>query len=222
MVLVQARAAGVTGDRAGPTGRRPARPSSTTCSPTSSCGRGALDVGGAFDGHGQGGAQRRAAPAPSGYAISAVDVALWDLKARLLGLPLHRLLGAVRDDGAGVRQRRVHHLRRAAAGRAADRLGAAAAASPASRSRSASRGDRDAAATWPACAQARDVIGPDVELFVDANGGYGRKQADPGHGGGGGAGRALVRGAGVLRRPGRAARGARRRARRRHGRGVRL
>ena len=26
--------------------------------------------------------------------------ALWDLKARLLGLPLHRLLGAVRDDGA--------------------------------------------------------------------------------------------------------------------------
>ena len=30
-------------------------------------------------------------------AISAVDVALWDLKARLLDLPLHRLLGAARD-----------------------------------------------------------------------------------------------------------------------------
>ena len=30
-------------------------------------------------------------------AIAAVDVALWDLKARLLGLPLCRLLGAVRD-----------------------------------------------------------------------------------------------------------------------------
>ena len=30
------------------------------------------------------------------FAISAVDVALWDLKARLLGLPLHRLLGAAR------------------------------------------------------------------------------------------------------------------------------
>ena len=30
-------------------------------------------------------------------AISAVDVALWDLKARLLGVPLVTLLGAVRD-----------------------------------------------------------------------------------------------------------------------------
>ena len=30
--------------------------------------------------------------------ISAVDVALWDLKARLLELPLHRLLGAVRNE----------------------------------------------------------------------------------------------------------------------------
>jgi L-alanine-DL-glutamate epimerase-like enolase superfamily enzyme len=30
-------------------------------------------------------------------AISAVDAALWDLKARLLGLPLARLLGQVRD-----------------------------------------------------------------------------------------------------------------------------
>jgi L-alanine-DL-glutamate epimerase-like enolase superfamily enzyme len=30
-------------------------------------------------------------------AISALDVALWDLKARLLGLPLVRLLGAARD-----------------------------------------------------------------------------------------------------------------------------
>jgi L-alanine-DL-glutamate epimerase-like enolase superfamily enzyme len=31
-------------------------------------------------------------------AISAVDLALWDLKARLLELPLVRLLGAVRED----------------------------------------------------------------------------------------------------------------------------
>src|SRR4051794_7204710 len=30
-------------------------------------------------------------------AISAVDTALWDLAARLVEIPLHRLLGAVRD-----------------------------------------------------------------------------------------------------------------------------
>lgn len=31
------------------------------------------------------------------HAIAAVDIALWDLKARLLGVPLHHLLGAARD-----------------------------------------------------------------------------------------------------------------------------
>lgn len=31
-------------------------------------------------------------------AISAIDCALWDLKARLLKLALHRLLGAVHDE----------------------------------------------------------------------------------------------------------------------------
>src|SRR5690625_6620130 len=36
-------------------------------------------------------------PGIASYATSAVDIALWDLKARLLDLPLHRLLGAARD-----------------------------------------------------------------------------------------------------------------------------
>ena len=45
----------------------------------------------------------------AGYAISAVDCALWDLKARLLDLPLYRLLGAARR-GRHIRQRRVHDL----------------------------------------------------------------------------------------------------------------
>jgi L-alanine-DL-glutamate epimerase-like enolase superfamily enzyme len=35
-------------------------------------------------------------PGIAAMAISAVDVALWDLKARLLGLPLVTLLGHVR------------------------------------------------------------------------------------------------------------------------------
>jgi L-alanine-DL-glutamate epimerase-like enolase superfamily enzyme len=33
-------------------------------------------------------------PGIAATAISAVDIALWDLKARLLGCPLARLLGA--------------------------------------------------------------------------------------------------------------------------------
>lgn len=36
-------------------------------------------------------------PGLCSMAISAIDCALWDLKARLLDLPLHRLLGAVHD-----------------------------------------------------------------------------------------------------------------------------
>ena len=58
-------------------------------------------------------------------AIAAVDVALWDLKARLLELPLCRLLGAVRDERADLRQRRLHQLRRRAPAGAAGRLGRA-------------------------------------------------------------------------------------------------
>ena len=43
-------------------------------------------------------------------AISAVDTALWDLKASLLDLPLARLLGRRRDTRSDLRQRRLHHL----------------------------------------------------------------------------------------------------------------
>ena len=42
-----------------------------------------------------------------GMALSAVDVALWDLKAKLLELPLASLLGRGARGGAGVRQRRL-------------------------------------------------------------------------------------------------------------------
>src|SRR5437899_561008 len=36
-------------------------------------------------------------PGIASMAIAAVDLALWDTKARALGQPLHRLLGAMRD-----------------------------------------------------------------------------------------------------------------------------
>ncbi|WP_219417049.1 enolase C-terminal domain-like protein [Pseudonocardia nigra] len=137
-------------------------------------GRDALDVGAAF--HGMLTAVRNAGRSGVvGYAISAVDVALWDLKARLLGLPLHRLLGAVHAEvpvyGSGG-------FTTYDAGRLRDQLqGWAEAGITRMKIKISeswgSRPRRDLARM----AQARVVIGPDAELFVDANGGYGRKQA---------------------------------------------
>jgi L-alanine-DL-glutamate epimerase-like enolase superfamily enzyme len=110
------------------------------------------------------------------YAISAVDTALWDLKATLLGLPVSRLLGAVRDEvpvyGSGgfttydegaardqlerwVGDLRIPRVKIKIGESWGTRLG------------------RD----LDRIAFARDIIGPGVELYVDANGGYTRKQA---------------------------------------------
>ena len=115
-------------------------------------------------------------PGVAGCAISAVDIALWDLKARLLDLPLHRAARRRPRRRARVRQRRLHHLRRGPARRAARALGARAGHSP--------RQDQDRRVLGhrpgrdlDRMRQARAVVGDDTELFVDANGGYTRKQA---------------------------------------------
>ena len=104
-------------------------------------------------------------------AISAVDVALWDLKARLLNVPLMTLLGAVRDaapvyGSGGFTSYSTDQLRAQLAGwvemgvpRVKMKIG------------------RDPAADIVRVAAARASIGDDAELFVDANGAYGRKQA---------------------------------------------
>ncbi|MGI9006296.1 MAG: enolase C-terminal domain-like protein [Streptosporangiaceae bacterium] len=138
-------------------------------------GRDALDVGGAFDAMVR--AVRNAGrPGAVGYAISAVDVALWDLKARLLDLPLYRLLGAVRNTvpvyGSGgfttydepqLRSQLSHWALEQKIPRVKIKVGQSWGA--------------DAARDLERMRQARAIIGDDVELFVDANGGYGRKQA---------------------------------------------
>jgi L-alanine-DL-glutamate epimerase-like enolase superfamily enzyme len=111
-----------------------------------------------------------------GYAISAVDVALWDLKARLLGLPLHRLLGAVRADvpvyGSGgfttyderqLTEQLTHWTVEQRIPRVKIKIGESWGA----------RVDRDV----ERMGQARAVVGDEVELFVDANGAYGAAQA---------------------------------------------
>ncbi|MDQ6944192.1 MAG: mandelate racemase [Candidatus Eremiobacteraeota bacterium] len=104
-------------------------------------------------------------------AISAVDVALWDLKARLLDVPLLTLLGAVRDavpvyGSGGFTSYPIDRLREQLSGwvemgvpRVKMKIG------------------RDPAGDIVRIAAARASIGDDAELFVDANGAYGRKQA---------------------------------------------
>ena len=137
--------------------------------------RDAMDVGGSS------GAMLKAVrnagrPGIAGYAISAVDVALWDLKARLLDLPLHHLLGAVETrvpvygsagfttyDERQLRHQLGHWALEQRIPRVKIKIGESWGADP---SRDLER-----------MRQARTIIGEDTELFVDANGGYTRKQA---------------------------------------------
>jgi L-alanine-DL-glutamate epimerase-like enolase superfamily enzyme len=111
-----------------------------------------------------------------GQALSAVDVALWDLKARLLQLPLHRLIGAVRDAvavyGSGgftcyneqqLRDQLVGWTETLQIPRVKIKIGESWGTCL----------DRDLARMR----QTRETIGDGVELFVDANGGYSRKEA---------------------------------------------
>jgi L-alanine-DL-glutamate epimerase-like enolase superfamily enzyme len=137
-------------------------------------GRDPMDVGGAWQ------AMVRAVrndprQGVAGYALSAVDVALWDLKARLLDLPLHRLLGAVRDEvpvygSGGFTTYSPSQLERQLSGWLEQGMSQIKIKIGES---SGTRVSRDLARMR----QARQVIGDDVELFVDANGGYQRKQA---------------------------------------------
>ena len=114
-------------------------------------------------------------PGLASYAISAVDVALWDLKARVLELPLHRLLGSVHRRvpvyGSGgftsYDQPRLDQQIDGWLGKSIPRVKIKIGESWGSRT------DRD----LERIRHVRNVIGDDVELFVDANGGYSAKQA---------------------------------------------
>ena len=110
-------------------------------------------------------------PGIASMAISAVDVALWDLKAHLLNLPLATLLGAVRDSvsiygSGGFTSYSDEQLRNQFGGWVEQGI-----------SRVKMKIGRDANADLHRVAVARDTIGPSAELFVDANGAYSRKQA---------------------------------------------
>jgi len=104
-------------------------------------------------------------------AISAVDAALWDLKARLLDLPLISLLGAVRESvpiygSGGFTSYSIERLQKQLRGWVESGI-----------PRVKMKIGRDARADVERVRAARRAIGSVTELFVDANGAYCRKQA---------------------------------------------
>lgn len=104
-------------------------------------------------------------------AIAAVDIALWDLKAKLLGLPLVRLLGAVRE---GIEIYGSGGFTSYNDERLTDQLGRWAASGMASVKMKVGESVQDDPRR---VTLARQAIGPDVNLMVDANGGYSHKTA---------------------------------------------
>lgn len=109
-------------------------------------------------------------------AIAAVDLALWDLKAKVLDLPLDRLLGRCRDTvpvyGSGGFVSMSDDELTAQLRRWTDELGIPRV--------KIKVGERWGAAPERDLARVRltrQVVGDEVEVFVDANGGYGPGQA---------------------------------------------
>lgn len=110
-------------------------------------------------------------PGISSMAIAAVDNSLWDLKARLLDLPLVTLLGAVRDGApvygsGGFTSYSREQLQRQLGDWVADGI-------PRVKMKIGRHPSDDPARV----ANAREAIGADTELFVDANGAYSRTEA---------------------------------------------
>jgi L-alanine-DL-glutamate epimerase-like enolase superfamily enzyme len=104
-------------------------------------------------------------------AIAAVDVALWDLKARVLGTPLAQLLGAVREKipvygSGGFTSYGDKQLRAQFEGWIGEGI-----------SMVKMKIGRDPAADERRVRVARKAIGGDAGLFVDANGACTQQQA---------------------------------------------
>ena len=109
-------------------------------------------------------------------AIAAVDTALWDLKAKLLDLPLCRLLGMCRDEvpvygSGGFVSLSDHELKEQLLGWVQDQ------GIPRVKIKIGQDWGQDEGRDLERAELARATVGDDVELYVDANGGYTRKQA---------------------------------------------
>ncbi|MBY8345962.1 MULTISPECIES: enolase C-terminal domain-like protein [Streptomyces] len=115
-------------------------------------------------------------PGIAACAISAVDIALWDLKARLLGLPLARLLGVCRErvpvyGSGGFTSYHDTHMAAQLNGWVHGQH------IPRVKIKIGGNWGREVTRDLSRVHAARQVIGADAELYVDANGAYTRKQA---------------------------------------------
>lgn len=110
-------------------------------------------------------------PGIASMAISAVDIALWDLKARILGLPLVKLLGAVRSGipvygSGGFTSYSRDELQKQLSGWIESGIRMVK-----------MKIGREPGKDPQRVRSAREAIGETAGLFVDANGAYSRKQA---------------------------------------------
>jgi L-alanine-DL-glutamate epimerase-like enolase superfamily enzyme len=110
-------------------------------------------------------------PGIGSLAVSAVDAALWDLKARLLELPLATLLGAVRPavpvyGSGGFTSYSDERLREQLEGWVEAGIGAVK-----------MKVGREPAKDLARVRLARRAIGEAADLFVDANGAFQREEA---------------------------------------------
>ncbi len=133
-------------------------------------GRDVMDVPGCWDAM-VSALRNNGRPGLSSMAVSAVDVALWDLKARVLDVSLSALLGQ-RHEGVpiygsgGFTSYTLDELREQLGGWVAQGI-------PRVKMKVGREPERDPQRV----AAARAAIGPHAELFVDGNGAYERKQA---------------------------------------------
>ncbi|MGH9487302.1 MAG: enolase C-terminal domain-like protein [Terriglobales bacterium] len=133
-------------------------------------GRDAWDIPGSWE------AMRRAIrnlgrPGICSMAMAAVDLALWDLKAKLVDLPLAKLLGLYRDHvpiygSGGFTSYSDAELQEQLAGWAEQGIPAVK-----------MKVGREPARDLERVRAARAAIGTDTALYVDANGAYSRQQA---------------------------------------------
>ena len=110
-------------------------------------------------------------PGIASMAIAAVDTALWDWKARFLKMPLVTLLGQVRDaipvyGSGGFTSYSVPELTKQLKGWVSDGI-------PGVKMKIGAHPEAD----LDRVRAAREAIGDNAGLFVDANGAYDRKQA---------------------------------------------